>query len=313
MKSIRIFILSALSAALISQSCEEVIYPELADSEPVVSIDAFLTDKDEAQIIRVQKTGYYFNTEVPAVSGAEVRVINEGGEVFVFEEGTTPGSYEWNPASGTQKLGEVGTTYSLSVFVEGIEYTATSTTGRVPEIDSLTFFFEPEDQFSYDSWYAELWARDLEGPGDAYWIKGWKNGKYLNKPDEILIAFDAGFSRGSQIDGLIFIPPIRRGTGINPSFELDEDTGKTLPAYVDGDSLYVEIHSITHETFDFLTNVAIQINRPGGFGELFAQPLANVPTNIEASEECRKVVGFFNVSSVKSIGKKLVAEEENLE
>ncbi len=287
-------------------ACEDVISPELPNSEPVVSIDAFVTNKQEVQVIKVFKTEPYFNTTIPPVSGAQVTVTDQNGTVFNFTEGTTAGWYEWDPAQNDSQLGVPGVTYNLEVIAEGVEYTATTTTGRVPVIDSLAFYFEPEGLLP-ESWFAELWARDPVGLGDAYWIKGWKNGSYLNKPDEILLAYDAGFSRGSQIDGLIFIPPVRRGTGINPSFEEDEN-GEFLPAYVEGDSAYVEIHSISGDTFDFLTNVAIQINRSEGFGELFAQPLSNVPTNITPSEEGKFVVGFFNVSAVSSAGKRLVVD-----
>jgi hypothetical protein len=192
----------------------------------------------------------------------------------------------------------------------GIEYTSTSLTQGVPAIDSLVFNFEPGDSFSDPTWYAEMWARDIQGPGNAYWIRGWKNGEYLNRPAEILTAYDAGFSRGSEVDGLIFITPVRTGTGINPQFEINDDTNKAIPYYVDGDSLYVEIHSVSEATFDFLNLMKTEIDRPGGFGELFATPIDNVPTNIIPSQEGVKVVGCFNVSTVSSFGKKLVAENE---
>jgi len=57
-----------------------------------------------------------------------------------------------------------------------------------------------------------------------------------------------------------------------------------------------------------LNEVAIQTNRPGGFAELFAQPLANVSSNIlvaDESSETTKAIGFFNVSAVSSEGRKL--------
>ncbi len=97
----------------------------------------------------------------------------------------------------------------------------------------------------------------------------------MNNPDEINIAFDAGFSEGGNIDGLLFIPPIR--DTINP---FDEEDNEFLSPFADGDDVEVEIYSITNEAFIFLNEMALQINRPGGFAELFATPLSNVPTNI---------------------------------
>ena len=53
-----------------------------------------------------------------------------------------------------------------------------------------------------------------------------------------------------------------------------------------------------------------QINRPGGFGELFAVSLSNVPTNIfVANDNNFKVLGFFNVSAVHGLGNTLDDEE----
>ena len=66
----------------------------------------------------------------------------------------------------------------------------------------------------------------------------------------------------------------------------------------------------TNSAFDFLSQISIQTNRPGGFGELFAQPLANVPTNLRptAANPNARVVGFFNVAAVSGNGKRLVLD-----
>ncbi len=88
-----------------------------------------------------------------------------------------------------------------------------------------------------------------------------------------------------------------------------DDDGKDglLSPYADGDSLYVEIHSISDDAFDFLINVQVQTNRLGGLGELFVQPLVKVPTNIEnVNAKSRKIAqGFFNVAAVEGKGNKL--------
>jgi hypothetical protein len=175
---------------------------------------------------------------------------------------------------------------------------------RVPEVDSISFRFEEGNEFFPDAYFAGVFARDFQGPGDTYWIKAWKNGEYLNLPGEINIAYDAGGSPGATVDGIPFIQPIR--DGINP-FDQDENDD-FLPPFEPGDSVYVEIHSLNYDSYIFLNEVAIQTNRPGGFAELFAQPLANVSTNIQVSNEmpnATKAIGFFTVSAVSSAGRKL--------
>ncbi|MFN9909083.1 MAG: hypothetical protein ACK56F_23670, partial [bacterium] len=70
-----------------------------------------------------------------------------------------------------------------------------------------------------------------------------------------------------------------------------------------GDSVYVEINSITLEAFTYLQQVSIQTNRPGGFSELFARPIANVPTNIEnVDPKGKAALGFLNVGAVSVKG-----------
>lgn len=283
-------------------ACEDQIFPELRKAGSILTIDAFLTNQDSLQSIRIAQSQPYFdNTTLQGVSGASVIVINTNGSIFNFNE-IERGYYQWDPTIDGPIAGE-GDSLILKVTVGDDQFQARSTMNRIPDIDSVTFRFEEENLFLPDSYFAEFWSRDLLGAGDTYWIKSFKNGVYLNQPNEINIAFDAGFSEGGNVDGLIFIPPIR--DLINP-FEQDENDEFMSP-FEDGDSVYVEIHSITNETFLFLNEVRIQTDRPGGFAELFATPLSNVRTNIEYMGNKDEVVvaGFFNVASVKGVGKTL--------
>ena len=179
-----------------------------------------------------------------------------------------------------------------------------SAMNRTSTIDSVNFV---SGQFPEGSYYAEFWSREESGVGDAYWIKSYKNGIYQNGLGDIITCIDAGASsEGAVIDGIPFIPPVRRGI---TRFETDDD-GNFISPFDKGDSLYVEIHSVSFEAFDFLNKTAIQINRPGGFSELFAVSLSNVPTNITAvNNQNFPVVGFFNVSSVHGLGNTLDDEE----
>ncbi|MEM1119113.1 MAG: DUF4249 family protein [Bacteroidota bacterium] len=285
----------------LTSACEDEIRPELEDAPEIVAIDAWINNKPEPQVIRVNGTQQYFDNSVPAgLSGAIVQVIDENQEVYDFLE-TASGEYTWTPEDG-ETFGRIGLQYGLNIEYDGVTYNAISKMNGVPPVDSITFEFEEEEGPFPEGYFGEFWARDLAGAGDTYWIKAFKNGQYLGKPSEINIAFDAGFSNGGNIDGLIFIPPIRFGVN---AFEDDED-GEFLPSYVPGDSLYVEIHSITNEAFFFLTEVRVQTDRPGGFAELFATPLSNVVTNIAPSDQNTEVVGFFNVSAVSGNGKRLI-------
>ncbi len=291
-----------LSASLLMISCEDEISPELENADAIIVIDAWLNNKPGEQLIKISQTQPYFeNILPPGVSGASVTVRDELGMEYSFvEDVNQSGNYIWTPVAN-EVIGMIGRTYTLSVQLNGETFVARSSMGRVPVIDSLTFRFEEANAFQSESFLAEFWATDFPGPNDTYLIKAWKNGVLLNKPSEINLAYDAGFSAGGNFDGVTFITPIRQA--INP-FEQDEND-EFLSPYQPGDSTYVEIHSITLEAFNFMNEVIIQTNRPGGFSELFATPISNVSTNIfNTNNNGSQVLGFFNVAAVSGSGKK---------
>lgn len=295
------YILIALIGFLFS--CEEEVSVDLKEAPPAYVVDAWINDKLEEQTIKLSLSQSYFDSAEPTgISGATVQVVDDKNTVFNFTE-TTSGNYTWNPASTIDRIEGIGTTYQLNIIVDGISFTANSELRRVPPIDSILFTYkEEQNMFQPAGYYGEFLATDPVGPGDSYWIKAYKNGSLLNNPFDLNIAFDAGFNQGGNIDGVVFIQPIQ--DGVTP---LNEDLDKIEP-YVPGDSLYVEIHSVTNEAFDFLQQVQIQTQRDGGFDEIFAEPLENVITNIEKvnGDTDLQVVGFFNVASVSARGRRLV-------
>ena len=289
---------------LILISCEDIITPELPTNDPILVVDAWLNNLNEEQKIILSSTQDYLDsTSSPSVSGAIVQVSDNLGNVFDFIE-SVPGEYVWQPTNLKSNLGDVGSSYTLNIQHDGKEIIAQSTMNRTSTIDSVNFV---RGQFPEGSYYAEFWSREEAGIGDAYWIKSYVNGIYQNGLDDIITCIDAGASsEGAVIDGIPFIPPIRRGI---TRFETDDD-GDFISPFNEGDSLYVEIHSVTYEAFDFLNKTSIQINRPGGFGELFAVSLSNVPTNLQVVNDNRfPVVGFFNISAVHGMGNTLDDEE----
>lgn len=294
-------------------ACDDQIFPKLTDAPIALVVDAWITNHPREQVIYLTRSQSYFDntTPLPAI-GAQVNVIDNNGNDFTFVDNDSKGAYVWTPSTG-QSFGNIGDDYSLTINFEGETFVSQSKMNRVPLVDSITFSFEPKDAFSPDRFFGEFWSRDLLGPGDTYWIKAFKNGQLLSKPSEINLAYDAAFSAGGDADSddKPFIPPIRGN--VNPSEE--EDNGDSVSPYIDGDSLYVEIHSINEPAFNFLTQVVIQTDRPGGFAELFAKPLSNVSTNItnqNANSETI-VLGFFNVAAVSGNGKKLIESEVDRE
>ena len=286
-------------------SCEDIITPDLPTNTPILVVDAWLTNLHEPQKIILSETQDYLDSTISlGVSGASVMVNDDLGNSFEFKEDSR-GEYVWTPEDTVSNIGEIGTFFFLNISYEGKNIQAQSELRRTATIDSINFV---KGAFPIKkSYYAEFWSREPNGIGDAYWIKSYKNGVYQNRLGDIITCLDAGASsEGAEIDGIPFIPPVRRGI---TRFVSDEN-GDLQSPFVKGDSLYVEIHSITYEAFDFLNKTSIQINRPGGFGELFAVSLSNVPTNLVVQNDSSyPVVGFFNVSAVHGLGNTLDDEE----
>tara|TARA_B100001778_G_C18582428_1_gene628151 strand:+ start:766 stop:1713 length:948 start_codon:yes stop_codon:yes gene_type:complete len=291
-------------------SCEDIINPDLPTNEPILVVDAWINNLEESQVIKLSKTQNYLDSNSPVpVVGATVFVYDENLTHFNFTE-VNDGEYIWTPDSVFKNIGVEGTKFYLSVSYEGKNIFSESQLNRTSVIDSVNFV---RGQVPEDSYYAEFWSREEEGVGDAYWIKSYINGELQTGLQDIITCIDAGASsEGAVIDGIPFIPPIRRAV---TKFENDDD-GNLMSPFKKGDSLYVEIHSVTFEAFDFLNKTAIQINRPGGFSELFAVSLSNVPNNLIVTnisdgsiDPNYPVVGFFNVSSVHGMGNTLDDDE----
>ena len=286
------------SFALLMSSCEDIIEPDLPQAEPVIVVDAWVNNQNVPQNIYVTRTQPYFQNSFPAkVPDATVYIIDDRGVRFDFLENDS--AYTWVP--GVDELAIESMNYTLTVEVDGETFVSETMAGRTPEIDSLKFSFNEEDNFITQDYYTgEFLATDFPGEGDTYWIRAFKNGIELKKPNEINVAYDAGFSRGGNVDGVVFIQPIQ--DGVNPFDEDPENDNEFLPPYQIGDELYVEIHSISEPAFFFLNEVIIQTDRAGGFGALFAQPLANVSSNLVNADpdSDEQVLGFFNVARVTS-------------
>lgn len=291
MKKIYFFFLLALVIA----SCEDKIDVDLDEGKVELVVDAWINDLPEDQVIKLRNSAPYFsNTFAPEVTGATVTVTDDQGNVFNFQDEGNNGNYIWKYENNTT-FGTIGNTYTLNIEHEGKTYSSATTMNPTVPVDSITWEFLDDELGEPDGLYAQFYGRDIVGVGNAYWIKTYKNGVYLNKPQEINIAYDAGFTAGAEVDGLIFITPIREA--INRLADDEGPDNDEVPPYTEGDTIRVEIHSISTEAFTFWERTRIQLTL--GDAALFAEPPANVPTNIVCDDENESPQGFFNVGAVR--------------
>ena len=346
-------------------ACDDVIDIKLDDSESFVVVDAWLNNRSENQEIILTLTRPYFDQNAaPVIEDAAISVINTTqNRTLTFSYSENSKSYVWMPTSAGETIGEIGDAFALQIERNGVSYTSATELFNVPPVDSITFEYNKATLgIDQDFYFGQFWAKDLQGEGNAYWIKTWKNNMYLNRPSEINTAYDAAFD-GASFDDVIFIQPIRgamnafdeqssttvyppylplqrypiinnKATSVNdvrgklrneayifnnkiffgsfdPAnpflFKGDSSALDGNPFFIRNDSLIrnadvarVEIHSISNEALFFLGRVREETDLPGGFAALFSTPLANVSTNIIASDESN-VVGFFNVAAISSL------------
>lgn len=285
---------SLLIGILFFTSCEDVVDVKTDQVSDVLAVDAWLTIEARAQRIRLFNANAYLDNSSPSpVSGANVSVQNlTTGTKYEFVHGGD-GYYVWDPQDTQESLGDVGDEFRLSMELNGQTYTAGSYVGGVPVIDSIGQTFE-DDDLREDGIYLTLFARDLPGLDDAYWIKTYKNDTFLNAANRLNIAYDGSTTPAARADSVIFIPPIQ--SLLNDS---DKD-GMDIPWRV-GEEARIEILSITVDAFEFLRIARDQILN--GDNGIFSSPLASARSNILNEQSGQRIQGFFNVSAVSSAEK----------
>lgn len=273
-------------------SCEDPIEVDNGFEEAQLVVDGWINNSiDETQIITLTLSQDYFDNRLPdPVNDAQVSVSN-GLTTFDFEP-IGDGKYAWTPESGG-RIGDIGDNFTLSINYNGEELTSSTSLNRVPEIDSISIYFEDDTFGDNDGLYAELYARDIPGKGDTYWVKSYRNDTLLNRPQELNIVYDATFDAGTDIDGTTFIRPLR--FAINA---LDDDG---LPRDLEiGEKVGCEIHSISNEAFQFLQ--IVQEQTTNGDNSIFALPIANSRGNVFYSNG-ERALGVFNVAAISSLEK----------
>jgi len=285
------YILSALVIlGLIYTSCEDAIEVDSGFESPQFVVDAWINNNvGETQTIRLTLSQDYFDNRLPdVIDDAEV-IVTGPDEAFNFQS-IGNGKYSWTPDEG-QSIGQVGDVFTLTINHDNETYTSTTSLNRVPEIDSISIFFEDEAFGGDEGLFAELYARDFPGKGDTYWVKAYRNDTLLNRPQELNIVYDATFDAGTDIDGTTFIRPLR--FGINA---VDDDG---LPRFLEpGDEVRCEIHSISNQAFTFLQ--IVQEQTTNGDNSIFALPIANARGNVFKSNG-ERALGVFNVAAISSL------------
>lgn len=262
-------ILLAFLAAIAFFSCEKTIELDIAQADPVVVIEGLVTDHPDMQYVKISHSKPFGGPgSSPAVSGASVSVTDENGQVIVFAE-ASPGYY--TPVEPF--AGKAGTTYGLSVKLDGQLYTAEEEMQFLLPLDSLSVREDPEEKADPEEegrYYEVLiYGREPQATEDYYLFKFYRNDTLWNNDGSWIFAYDDTIL-GERIHDL------------------------PMPMYFAKDEhARLEMYAITQRAYRYYLDLNSNINNDGG---MFSGQPANTRTNIEGG-----ALGYFQASVLNTL------------
>lgn len=264
----------AIFAIIIAVSCTEDIDIKLDSTYDRLVVYGELTTDTMAHSIMITRSMDYYNPEAPqGVSGALVSISWNSNVIELLESDTLPGRYE----TPVDFYGVPNNEYTLTIENVDIDddgimeiYKAKSKLNSVNVIDSIRLRNWPQ----FEQMSIRLWAQDSISK-DFYLIRGKKNGVLITDSlGEWGITDDAIFNGNNT-------------GGIDVVFLDQNNQSEKLEV---GDTVMLEVSSITEEFFTFLSqaNSATGTQTP-----LFNSTPGNVRGNISNG-----AIGFFAAHSI---------------
>jgi len=127
-----IFVVILMFITLLLFGCQKVINVNLVEAAPSLVIEGLITDSVGPYMVKISKSGSFFNQPVlPPVSNATVVISDNTGIVDTLKE-KLPGIYFTSKVQGI-----VGRTYTLVVSSQNHSYSGSSTMPGHVDIDTL--------------------------------------------------------------------------------------------------------------------------------------------------------------------------------
>jgi hypothetical protein len=313
-------------------ACTKVVDVSLGDGEIQVTIDGNVVydpedpTKIKKDTIQVKyTTAYLAKNAPPMISGATLVLSDNAGSVETLT-GVAPGKYVV-----MNTIPQMGYTYTLDITLpNGDKYKASSKINRLSVFDSLSV--RDTSRLSNlpggpiaKGVYVKLYAYDLPGAGDAYRLKTYVkrkdtvnspyrplatepvvnrygNWKTLTDPVNLNLCVDAASAKFSTT-------PVPDLSNTRTKFTLPvevftvnniQDKATSQPSYFPGDSLQLEIYSLTFDHLKFWVSLFNEITNGtgGGLNPLFSTPQTNLPTNVFGVNTDKVATGWFGAVGV---------------
>jgi hypothetical protein len=247
--------------ALLFWSCKKVVTLKLNNVPAAIVIEGGVDDGPGPYVVTInQPVDFYDSNDFPPVSGADVTITNNLGLKDSLTE-TAPGVYATHVLQGIP-----GITYTLSVTVQQVNYTAVSTMPMHVNLDSISF--QRNSGFGRSQISAIANFQDPAGVKNYYQFVEYISGVPLAKD---FFVFDDRLSDGRYINYTLY----------NDSSYLQN-----------GDQLRVDMYCIDSNVYNYFFQL-MQSSGAGAFNTA-ASP-ANPTSNISNG-----AYGYFSAHTVSS-------------
>ena len=258
--------LIAASFFLLLMSCEKEIKLDLDESEQKIVIEALLHDSLGDNLVIISKTKPFTSAgPIDYLSNLQVQIDDNNGTVYTLSE-IEPGHYS-NPTL----TGAYNTNYTLTVIVDGVQFSASSFLPPHVAIDSLGQEQIPEiaqEDPDVPEYRVLCYFTDPAGTVNYYHFKT--------------------FNEGEQVDGF-FVLRDDYIEGLSTYYPLFDNS------YIDGDVVDVEL--LATAEFNYIYFNALSLSQEG-----------QVPGNPISNFSNSKVVGYFTAASKSKLT--IVIEDE---
>ena len=267
---------------LVLSACEDVIELDLPDAEPLLVVNGRITDSDSTGVTLTTSAPYFSNQATPRVSGAVIRLFENGVEIDQLAEDSA-GYYR------SDQTGIAGRTYHITVEIaQGNPAIASGTWRSRPErlrpvalIDSVySEYLEEDPPFQEEGLYPFFTFSDLADQRDHYRLRIWRNDTIRDAPTDIT-TYEDELWNGRSFDNVDF-----------PAVQFENDPKP------EGTTYRVEQSSISVAYFDYLN---LMFSQTAQVGSTFDPPPAPLIGNIECLSQPDQIgLGYFNVSAIST-------------
>ncbi|UJP63925.1 DUF4249 domain-containing protein [Mongoliitalea daihaiensis] len=250
-------------------SCQEEVFLDLRNTEPIPIIEAVWTDVSQMNFVQLSRSRDFFDADPNEfITDAEVFIRNKrtnGRLNFRFSEQL--GLYL--PVNNF--VGSINESYELNVRIGENEYQSEGTILPPPTLDSIRYEFRDQRFFREEGYYLTLYGDIPFVDDNFYRIRIIRNDTLLNSRTDYLL-FDDTF--GTNI--------------LNQGFELN------VP-FRANDRVRLELFRLNRDAYEYMNQLVSLLFNDGG---LFSPPPQNPVSNIRQVKGKGMFGGYFKVSPV---------------